>query len=358
MCSCTQKLRTVRHPIKQERSVLPPPTALVIPTLTLSNTQMRIPLTLLALIFLSAATCISAPPTPLPNPSTHLDEIATAAVKSVQTEFAKDNLKDDEVAVTIISLKDPNHLESGSYHGEAQFYPASVVKLFYLVAAEQWLEDKKLTDTPELQRGLTDMIVTSNNAACQYILDAVTEAPNGHELPPAEMEKWTEKRNAVNRYFASLGYSNINTNQKTYIDGPYGIDKIFNNKGANRNQLTTAAAARLMSEIVQHKIVTPERCDAMLTLLQRDPTKKAPTNPDDQNSGFTAKSLEPGDKLWSKAGWTNTSRHDVAYVETHDGLRLVLVVFTNNHGNHRHLIPAVAKSILQSLRTTPAARAE
>ena len=60
-------------------------------------------------------------------------------------------------------------------------------------------------------------------AACQYILDALTEAPNGHELSPPEMEEWIGNRNAVNRYFAARGYTHINVNQKTYIDGPYGL---------------------------------------------------------------------------------------------------------------------------------------
>src|SRR5205814_8825409 len=141
-----------------------------------------------------------------------------------------------------------------------------VVKLFYLVAAEQWLEEGKLSDTPELQRALNDMIVTSNNAACQYILDCLT-VPNGQELPPAEMEKWAYKRNAVNRYFASLGYTRINVNQKTYVDAFYGLDKIFNTPAENKNRLTSSAAARLMSQIALHQIVSPPHCDRMPKLL-------------------------------------------------------------------------------------------
>jgi len=166
------------------------------------------------------------------------------------------------------------------------------------------------------------------------------------------MEKWVYRRNAVNRSFASLGYERINVNQKTYIVGPYGIDKVFNAAGANKNQLTSSATARLLSEIVLHRIITPVRCDRMLKLLRRDPTTKpsTPPNPDDQNNGFTGKILGEGDRLWSKAGWTSTSRHDVAYVETKDGLKFVLAVFTTNHGNHRQIIPAIAKTVIQSLR--------
>ena len=290
----------------------------------------------------------------IPAPSDRLNEIAQNAVRSAQKQFANLNIKDDEIAVTIVDLRDPQHVTAGSYRGDAGFYPASVVKLFYLAAAEQWLEEGKLQDTPELERALFDMIVTSNNAACQYVLDVLT-VPNGQELPPAEMEKWVYARNAVNRYFASMGYTNINTNQKTYVDNFYGLDKVFNN-GPNKNKLTSSAAARLMTEIALHKIVTAARCDHMLKFLHRDPTTKPTNNPDDQNISFSAKALSPGDQLWSKAGWTNTSRHDVAYIQTTDGLKLVLTIFTTNHGNHRQIIPAIAKEVLQEFRASTSIR--
>ena len=160
--------------------------------------------TLLAIVLVSINAAIASP---------RLDAIAQSAVRAAQQQFPKDNLKDEDVALTVIDMRDAEHLDTGHFRGDAKIYPASVVKLFYLVAAQQCIEDGKLLETPELKRGMTDMIVTSNNAACQYILDAVTEAPNGHELPPAEMEKWVYKRNAVNRYFADKGYTNTNCNQ-------------------------------------------------------------------------------------------------------------------------------------------------
>jgi len=281
-----------------------------------------------------------------PTESKDLTDLAAAAVKSVQAEFPKDNIKDEDIAITLIDLRDANHPTTGNFRGQAKFYPASVVKLFYLAAAERSLTDGKLMDTPELRRGLHDMIVDSDNAACQYILDSVTEAPNGHELSPPDMQKWTYKRNAVNRYFASLGYTNINTNQKTYIDGPYGLDKIFLGPHyENRNQLTSTACAKLMYSIVTHDIVSPKACDEMLALLTRDMTKKS-AGPDDQAHAFTAQALSPTDKLWSKAGWTNTARHDAAYVETDSGRKMILSIFTTNHGPNRKILPSIARHIL------------
>jgi hypothetical protein len=51
-------------------------------------------------------------------------------------------------------------------------------------------------------------------------------------------------------------------------------------------------------------------------LLKRDYTGTSKDN-DDQGHGFTGIALQgiSGAKLWSKAGWTSTTRHDAAYIE-------------------------------------------
>ena len=49
--------------------------------------------------------------------------------------------------MTLIDLKDPAHLEQGGFRAEERIYPASVIKLFYLVAAHRWMEDGKIAET-------------------------------------------------------------------------------------------------------------------------------------------------------------------------------------------------------------------
>ena len=163
------------------------------------------------------------------------------------------------------------------------------------------------------------------------------------------MKIWGEKRNAVNRHFASLGYTNINVNQKPWGDGPYGRERVWVGKDyGNRNALTTDATARLLTEMALGQCITTERSADMMKLLARDPSAKT-SDPDDQAHGFTALGLPREAKLWSKAGWTSTTRHDAAYVEMPDGRKFVLVTFTMNHANEREIIPFVAKQILGKL---------
>jgi beta-lactamase class A len=284
-----------------------------------------------------------------------LQTLLNAAVGETLDKFAAKKVTSDGIAATLIDLRDSNRLKMASYRGDQKIYPASVVKLFYLAALHQWLEDGRVkTFSPELERGARDMIVDSSNEATQYILDVLTDTSSGGELPAKEFAAWSYKRNAVNRYYESLGYKGINVNQKTHCEDAYGREQQFRNyKGENRNMLTTGVTARLMAEIALGKSVSPERSRQMMELLKRDFSGTS-KDPDDQAHGFTAIALNELNlkdaKLWSKAGWTSKSRHDAAYIETPDKLKFVLVVFTENYANERDIIPSIASKILKNLK--------
>jgi hypothetical protein len=278
-----------------------------------------------------------------------LQKIVDDAVHQTIDQFKEQKLKETDLAVTLLDLRNAvASPRSGSFRGDAKIFPASVVKLFYIVATHRWLEDGKLADSEELRRTMHDMIVDSSNDATAMIVDALTETLNGPPLDEPAMKQWSQNRNAVNRYFASLGYQGINVCQKTYCEGPYGRERIFLGlKYENRNAVTTDAVARLLSEIVLGQAVSPQRSKQIMELLKRDPTTKPST--DDQNTDFTARALPTGAKLWCKAGWTSTARHDAAYVELPDGRRFVLVIFTTGHAREREILPTIARKILAAL---------
>lgn len=289
--------------------------------------------------------------------STELQALLGSAVGEVLASFPAGSFAEKDVAATLIDLRDPNRLVWANVRGEQQIYPASVVKMLYMTALQRQLEDGKVADTKELERGLTDMIVVSSNEATQYILDVITGTSSGAELPESEFAKWQYKRNSVNRLFTAMGYANINANQKTFCEDAYGIEQQSRNyKGQNRNMLTTNAVARLLTEIVMGRMNTPERTKIMMDLMHRDPFS-ASTDPDDQGHGFTGRLLierkMTDAKLWSKAGWTSTARHDAAYVETADGLKFVLVIFTEHHANDPRTIPDIAGKVIDGLRKLP-----
>ena len=85
----------------------------------------------------------------------------------------------------------------------------------------------------------------------------------------------------------------------------------------------------------------------MLKLLERQPFKKP--NSDEQATSYTGAGLPEGAKLWSKAGWTSTARHDAALVELPNGRRFVLVTFTTGQARERGIIPFVTRSVIERL---------
>jgi beta-lactamase class A len=280
-----------------------------------------------------------------------LQALVDDAAKKTLTKFAGQKLDEKQLSITLIDLRDPAHPQA-NFRGNERIYPASVVKLFYLGAVHRWLEDKKIEDTPELRRATKDMIVDSSNEATQYIVDVLTHTTAGYELPANEMAEWQEKRNAVNRYYSSLGYTNINVNQKTFCEDAYGRERVSRGpNGENRNKLTTDAVARLLAEIVMGKAVNPARSAQMMELLKRDYAGTS-KDADDQGHGFTGIALQgvDGVKLWSKAGWTSTTRHDAAYLELPDGSKFVLVTFTTDHANEREIIPTVARIVIEGMK--------
>jgi hypothetical protein len=286
--------------------------------------------------------------------STKLQVALDRVIRETLDHFKEKNLSSNQLAVTAIELGDMRRPIQASYRGNIQIYPASVIKLFYLVSVHQWLEAGKLEDTDELRRAMRDMIVDSSNEATHYLVDLLTDTTSGPELSGPELDVWYHKRNVVNRFFSSLGYTNINANRKPWCEGPYGRESqsIKIHQPNHRNWLTTEATARLMMEIVTGKAVSARRSAEMMKLLERDPLSSK-TSPDSQANGFTGRSLQPGERLWSKAGWTSEVRHDAAYVELSGGAKLIIVTFTSGHSAERELISTLADNLFTFARNHP-----
>jgi len=292
------------------------------------------------IIFVLLVSVISIAAQPKP-----LQAMLDAAVAATFDKYP--GLKKEELAITAIDLKEHGHPMTANYRGDAPIYPASVIKLFYLEAAHRWMEDGKIKDTPELRRAMKDMIVLSYNEATHYVLDVLTDTTSGPELPTAEMEKWSEKRNAVNRYFASRGYEKLTANQKPWWrralwPRPYFCRSELHKPG--KPLLRRMPQRGCCWRLPPTKPSRPTRSRKMLELLARDPAPKEDTE-EGQCEGIHGRGFGRREqKLWSKAGWTSNTRHDAALVQLPGGKRFILVTFTLNHASDATLIPFVAKT--------------
>ncbi|MBD1922711.1 serine hydrolase [Microcoleus sp. FACHB-831] len=295
-----------------------------------------------------------------------LDRLGKSILEKTRTEFP--GLAPDRIALTWIVYDQPVAVNTGgalspeefwkysvrgfSHRGGDRIYPASIVKLFYLVAVQEWLEKGMLQSSSELERAIRDAIVDSSNDATNLIVDVLTGTTSGPELPEGPFETWKSQRNFVNRYFKSLGWPEleaINVNQKTWCDGPYGRERAFlGEMMENRNMVTTNAVARLLHSIVGGIAVSSTRSQAMMALMKRSLTPvELPPGEENQVIGFLGGGLPEDAQVWSKAGWTSKVRHDAAYIELPNRQPYLLVVFTEGkeHSQNKSILPFVSKQV-------------
>lgn len=251
-------------------------------------------------------------------------------------------------AISVVDVTKPSTISRADYHGAAPFYPASVVKLFFMV--EAYHQGKE--SVPDVPRALKEMIGVSDNDATAFILDVISNTGSGPELQGRALDKFIYARGVANRYFDSMGY-NISAMAKPWSFGPFGRDvQVTGPNRERRNRVTANDVAALMLWIVRRRAVSPAASDAMMALMER------PLNPrrkdENQVKEFIGEALPAGSKLWAKAGWTSEVRHDAAYVELPDGKKMVVVIFTRGAADEVTLVPAATKNLLSEFSAAPA----
>ena len=232
-------------------------------------------------------------------------------------------------------------------------YPASIVKIVYAVAIEKWIEKDLLIDSNEIRRALVSMITDSSNDATSFIIDLLTGTRSGPSLNKKEWQNWKRQRETINDWLKSLNWpelKNVNCCQKTWEDGPYGIEKDFygpNNE--NRNCLSSIGTARLLESIMIDNsfLKSDARENLKKALLRKLDLMNRKLNPENQIDGFLGEGLPMNNLLWSKAGLMSEARHDAIWSSAPNGNPMLLVVFTEGKmlAKDRFLLPAIANEL-------------
>jgi len=280
-----------------------------------------------------------------------LKDLLASAAREVVAEFADKGLQADGLSISVIDLTSD---AAGSYRGDVSFYPASVVKAFYLAYYENQKEAGKLKDTPELVRAVKDMITVSSNDATGFVVDSITGTTSGPELSGRDWDQWKERREAVNRFFASRGYRGLNANQKTFCEDAYGREQAFRDGGKNRNRMTTDLVARLFKEIARAELAGPAGTKEMLGLLERDVTPAKPFDDFElEDARLAGQKLPAGTRVWSKSGDAYDVHHLVARVLPPNGADFVLAVFTKGVKTVAGVIPRVYEKVGEYFAAKP-----
>jgi beta-lactamase class A len=208
-------------------------------------------------------------------------------------------------------------------------YPCSLVKVFHLAAIQAALEEGRVAAHEELDRAMRDMILWSSNAATNYIIDLLTETTGDTLLEGEALAQWRERRQGINRYFAGLGWpelDGINLDQKLMDDLRYGRENIgLDLSPVGHNCLTPIAMARLMHEIFHGStLLTAARRATMRDLLVRDQQSPHSIRGAYQLLGYLGSGMPEGTQIWSKAGRTRWLGDARAEFRRHDVIRAIL----------------------------------
>ncbi|MEO1374275.1 MAG: serine hydrolase [Cyanobacteria bacterium J06635_10] len=264
-----------------------------------------------------------------------------------------------------VTILNPKTGEYAGYKQKKLTYPASVVKLFWMVYLYAKIEQNILSEA-DFTQYLDSMIKKSDNEAASYIIDRFSQTQYQQNITDKEYKNWLEKRLKINQYFQQAGYDKINVSQKTF---PIPSLKLSTAKGSELkmrglphlpilNKISTQQVARLLYEIYNRQSVSAIFSQKMAKLLTIDSTtrnlKKDDRNPNEFNPvrGFLSASLPNNIHFRGKAGWTSNSRNDAAIIATSDGkIAYILVVFAEDkaYAHNWKIFPQISRLVFERM---------
>ncbi|WP_204141830.1 serine hydrolase [Halomicronema sp. CCY15110] len=293
-----------------------------------------------------------------PAQSPQLRQIVDGAVALI----AAQGLPTESVSISLVDLTG-DCCDYAAYQDQQPRYPASIVKLFWLVALYGYYDAGTLLPEVDVYRDDEALMAHySNNGASSRIVDALTQTTSGDTLPPAELPTWVAARTTLNDYFLRANYPDLNIAHKTLPIPDLGMEErtgrdwqlahetpeAAGHDTRQRNYLTTAAVARLLYEIDTGQAISPAASDRIKQYLYHSPDPAewqwTETN---AIAGFFGEYLPPDARLYTKLGFTfDDGRQEAAIITSPDQqVRFALVVFANDavFSEHETILPAIAR---------------
>ncbi|BAQ62264.1 hypothetical protein GM3708_2670 [Geminocystis sp. NIES-3708] len=279
------------------------------------------------------------------------------------------NLPLDQLSFNLINLNSINQ-ESIFYNQTEIRYPASIVKLFWLVIFfDKYYNNQlniNLINSLDINQLLRNMIQNSDNESASKIMDLIigeimTIENSKILLTGEELEKIIDKRYQINTYFLNKGFTNLNITQKTLpiyslqLDKAKGLEFQLrhpnNEKKPIRNKLTSEDVATLLYQIYTQKF---PQSDEMLALLKRDLNPSAWQDiPFNAIRGFLGEGIKDENvEFYSKMGWTFNNRNDAAIIKSSGGkTAYILVIFGDDPAYYKDVefLSKVSKMVYEEM---------
>lgn len=303
--------------------------------------------------------------------TSHLQAIVMGVLTEVLPKHKLNPGYENRIGILLIDHRVGTHSEQIGAHRETEmFYPASVVKMFWMVnfynALQTDPQNSRLLAV-EQERVIDQMIRRSDNNMASRVIDVLTNTSSQDDSHGAALDQWINQRNQLSELFRQRGYSrNLKVGQKTfpitkptYIPEPkFNELKMRGNPNAPiRNAISAQDAARLLNEIINRQAIqNPDYTDrAQRILLLSDIDRKNLLEDQDTSyfnpvRTFFSEGLSDlqGIDYYGKAGWTSSSRNEVAYIiDGNKNATYTLAVFTDgkDYAEAWKLFPDISKYV-------------
>ncbi|MCU0548975.1 MAG: class A beta-lactamase-related serine hydrolase [Leptolyngbya sp. Prado105] len=293
--------------------------------------------------------------------SASLQAVVNDVVKTIEVK----GLPIDKLSISVINLQDSRCAAYAGFQDHQPRFPASVSKLFWMVALLGQMHQKVIPENAVTERQIYKMIQKSDNETASLVVDRLTNTESGANLPLAEFKSWLDQRYSLNRFFESAGYQAVNISQKNfpipYLKLQQATGRDLQMRGGSkksiRNSLTTYETTRLMYEIHTDQAISPQDSDLMESMMKRD-LRPEIWKQEQYNSidGFLGEFLPLDTYFASKVGWTSNSRQDTAIIRSADGtVHYILTVFGDDkaYADDWEIFPQVSRQIFDQLKNQP-----
>ena len=282
-------------------------------------------------------------------------------INNIVTVVASKGLPINRLSVSLIDLDNSKYCSYAGYSDQEPRFPASVVKLFWMVYLYGQYEAGVIRQGTIPYKELQKMIQDSNNESASFIVDTITGTKSGENLTGYELQEWIQKRFALNLFFEQAGYSKINISQKvfptSYIknDKPTGRELQMRQDEFNpiRDYITTYNVARLLFEIERDRSISQKSSKQMKILLKRSLHPQTWKNKEfNAIEGFLGESLPRDAYFASKMGWNFNTRNDAAIIGSPDAkYKYILVIFGDDPSFYKDkkLFPELSRMIYEKM---------
>jgi hypothetical protein len=237
--------------------------------------------------------------------------------------------KFDRLAATILVKRDiagVPHWLRGSVNPTLAAYPASCVKLAYMLSAIEWCRNHN-KPVNCLDKHVRPMITVSSNLATGFIVDILTNTTNIGDLTSASdprWEEWITKRRYTENILKRLNlYDNQRVLSKTYPTNSgqiyAGAEKVVT-EVFGKNAMNPCCAANLMLYVLESNGLSEAEHEYAKSLLYH--TLDSPYT-------ATGRGFPAGTLLYDKTGDAYDTTEDISHFTLPNGQTGILAVFSN-----------------------------